>query len=670
VRSDRIKVGVDTGGTFTDFLVFADGSLRVYKCLSTPDDPSRAVLKGLRESLGREPQEFEGPVEIVHGSTVATNALLERKGAKTVLITNRGFEDLIEIGRQTRPEIYNLRVRRPPCLVPRALRIGVRERTLHDGRILQGIDGAELDRLRAFIVRKRPEALAVCLLHAYRNPSSERLLEKALLPLGLPLSLSSRILPEFREYERMSTTVVNAFLFSKMQSYLGRLESELGGTRLLIMQSGGGVISSRVAKEEPVQTLLSGPAGGVVGALHVGERLDRRRVISFDMGGTSTDVSLVDGGLRYTSRTEISGLPVGIAMIDIHTVGAGGGSIAWRDAGGALRVGPQSAGADPGPACYGVGEAATVTDANICLGRLDARFFLGGAMKIDPERAVRSLKRLGRSFGLGPREIALGIVEVSNAVMEKAIRVISVERGYDPREFALISFGGAGGLHSAELARRLGVPLVIVPRDPGLLSARGLMESDGVRHYAKSILRTQPPYDELQREYGELEARAAEEVRREGYDSEGLILERVLEARYRGQSHEIACEFGEAFIERFHERHRERNGYCDPARPVEVVNLRLRARHLTEKPCESPEPEGAEDPSPALLETKVACYGKESEPGGLYRRGRLRPGMRIRGPAVIVEYSATTLVPPGFGCRVDGWGNLLLSETAALHNPG
>ena len=478
-----VKIGVDTGGTFSDFMLMDGDTLVIHKVLSTPDNPARAVLQGLRHL-----QPDLSGVDVVHGSTVATNALLERKGARTALITTQGFEDVLEIGRQTRPHLYDPFVRKQPPLVPARLRFGVAERLAYNGEILTALTAHEIDTVLARVRRSGAASLAICLLHAYANPVHEEALLRAAAQLGIPVSASHQILPEFREYERCSTTVVNAYLRPIMQRYLQTLATELHGARLSVMRSNGGVMSAARAHQEAVHTVLSGPAGGVVGAFQVAREAGYPRAITFDMGGTSTDVALCDAQLRTTSETIVAGCPVKVPVLDIHTVGAGGGSLAYLDPGGALRVGPQSAGADPGPVCYGKGTGVTVTDANLYLGRLHARWFLGGQMQLDVARAREAVEQFAGQLRMTPEAACEGIVEVVNANMEGAIRVISVERGHDPREFVLVSFGGAGGMHAADLARRLSMPTVLVPANPGILSAFGMLITDYVQEYAQTVL--------------------------------------------------------------------------------------------------------------------------------------------------------------------------------------
>ena len=469
-----MRVGVDTGGTFTDFVYHVAGRARIFKVPSTPDDPSRAIVEGLRRAA-REAGVGVRELEVVHGTTVGTNALLERRGARAGLVTTEGFEDVLVIGRQARASLYDLNWTRPAPLVEDRLRFGVRERVGSDSSVVEELTDEEVAKVVRKLKRARVESVAVCLIFSFARPEHERKLERAIreaLP-GVPLSVSHRILPEYREFERTSTVSINAYLQPLMGSYLGRLGSHVSARAFRVMQSSGGSISARAAAVEPVRTILSGPAGGVVGATHAAREAGFADIITFDMGGTSTDVALcASGRVRLTNEASVAGLPVAVPVLDIHTVGAGGGSIARVDAGGSLRVGPQSAGAVPGPACYGRSDLPTVTDANLVLGRFGGADLLGGEFKLDEGRAKGALTALAREMSeaagrdVSAVEGALGVVRVVNSGMERALRAVSVERGFDPRACTLVSFGGAGGLHAVELARALRVPRVVVPREP------------------------------------------------------------------------------------------------------------------------------------------------------------------------------------------------------------
>jgi N-methylhydantoinase A len=662
--SQMLKIGIDTGGTFTDFVVLGRGRIRTLKLLSTPANPASAILEGLAHLLGGEES------EIVHGSTVATNALLERKGAVTALLTTRGFEDVLEIGRQNRPLIYSLMPSRPDPLVPSTLRLGITERVTYDGNILVPLRSAEIRKLAALLRRKRAESVAVCLLFSFANPSHEKQIGRALRNLKIPISLSHIILPEYREYERTSTTCVNAYLAPVMGRYLGGLQNGLRQgsrnrrSRLRVMQSNGGSISAGAAIREPVRTILSGPAGGVVGSWEVACRAGYRNTISFDMGGTSTDVSLCQGEIRVTSESVIAGCPVSVPVIDIHTVGAGGGSIARVDDGGALRVGPESAGADPGPICYGKGDRVTVTDANLFLGKLDAGYPLGGSLRLQADRLDSALRMLAHRMGIRtPMEAAQGVVDVANANMESAIRLISVERGYDPRDFTLVTFGGAGGLHAAELARGLAIPRILIPRHPGLLSALGVLLSDTVKDYSHTVMlpTANAGRKELDRHYRLLEKAAMGAMRLEGFTDEDIRLERSIDMRYRGQSYELNIPFTVQFDRQFHKSHEQRYGYSDPGRESEIVTIRVRARGIVKKPRLPKEIPGSPDPAPAFLSAKRTWFEGRLHETPVYERSLLHAANRIEGPALIFEYSASTAIPPDCTCVVDTFGNLVIT---------
>ncbi len=654
-----LRAGVDTGGTFTD-LVVADGkALRVVKVLSTPRDPARAVIASLEE--GRVPRGRN--VAVVHGTTVATNTLLTRTGARTALVTTAGFEDVLALGRQARPSLYDIFQTLPELLVTDKLRLGIPTRTRPDGKVLALPKKKDIDALLAKLRAARPESVALCLLFSYANQAAERKIARALRTLGVPLSVSSDLLPEYREYERTSTTCVNAYVLPRMSTYLDRLD-RAAGRRLRVMQSSGGNLSARAASREPVRTVLSGPAGGVVGARAVARRAGFEKIITFDMGGTSTDVCLVDGAVRTTSEAVVAGCPIRVPVIDIHTVGAGGGSIAWVDPGGLLRVGPRSAGADPGPACYGKGGSLTVTDANLFLGRLHAETPLAGRLRMKPARVKRPLASLARKLGLQAERAAEGVLAIANVTMEKALRVISMERGHDPREFALVAFGGAGPMHAADLARALQIPTVIVPQLAGVLSALGLLFADVAKDYSRTLLvrADGAGWKKARGALDDLERRARRQMRAEGVRPDDLVIERSLDLRYAGQSYELTVPATRRFVERFHRLHAKRYGHADRERDVELVNVRLRAIGREPRP---PLPRAAAmrrgDLRDARLGLQTMLFGGKRRRGQVLDRARLTPGVRFRGPAIIVEPSATTVVPPDFRAGVDRHGNLILS---------
>jgi N-methylhydantoinase A len=649
-----MRIGIDTGGTFTDFVVVRDGRIEVFKKFSTPREPEAAIVEGLR---GLQPS------EVIHGSTVATNALLERKGARVALLTTEGFEDVLAIGRQTRRELYNILVRRPEPLVPVELRFGVKERTLYDGSIDRNLDLEHLQTIIAALRRGAVDAAAVCLLFSFANTGHEEAVAEALAPLEIPVSLSSRVLAEYREYERTSTTVINAYLAPLMGSYLNRLRGQLGKTRLRVMQSNGGAVRARTAADLPVHTIVSGPAGGVVGAFHVASACGYTNIITFDMGGTSTDVALCEGGIRVTHEAEIDGLPVGIPIIDIHTVGAGGGSIAELDPGGALKVGPSSAGAEPGPMCYGKGgDRLTVTDANVLLGRLPARFFLGGTVPLAVERIAPGVSRMPWTRQWKSlHAIAQGIIDVVNNNMEQAIRLISIERGYDPRDFALVCFGGAGGLHAADLGRALGIPRIVVPPHPGALSALGLLLSDVRKDYSRSMLIPAEGSDtRIRRELEGLHRTGRADLKDEGFDGKSVHVLDSVDLRYRGQSYELTLPFARGFVSNFHRLHERRYGHSDAARAVEIVSVRSTFFGRAPKLRFPKTPKTRGRPQP--LEVISAWLEGKAQRTSVYDRRELQHGHVVSGPAIVGEYSSTTLVPPDFVCEVDAYGNLVLKQ--------
>ena len=650
------RLGIDTGGTFTDFVRLDARGLTVHKLRTTPDDPSRAILEGLTFLT-------EGhAASVVHGSTVATNAVLERKGARVGLIATAGFEDVLRIGRQTRAELYNIFIPLPRPLVEPALTFGLSERLDPSGGVLAPIDEAALGTLSATLRAAGAEIAAVCLLHSYVNPAHERLVAETLRRDGWLVSVSSEVLPEYREFERWSTTVVNAYVSPLIDRYLAKLESAIGARRLSIMQSNGGSISSALARREAVRTVLSGPAAGVVGAKTVASAAGFDRAITFDMGGTSTDVSLVDRRIATSTDSRIGDFPVRLPVIDIHTVGAGGGSIAFVDAGGALRVGPRSAGSVPGPVCYGAGTELTVTDANLLLGRLDPGFFLGGRMTLDLARTATIARAMARALKLTVGELAEGVVRVANANMERAIRVVSVERGHDPRRFALVAFGGAGGMHACEIARKLEISTVLVPRHAGVLSALGMLVADVTRDYSASVLRPAADLTDeaLRARVKPLVARATADLRREGFTGRRVAIERLMDVRYVGQSFEITVPCAAGYRAAFDREHGRLYGYSNPARAVEVVAVRVRAAGLTAQPrlpFTTPSRVGRLRPAavrPARFDGRIRQVP-------FFRWPDLAPGAAAAGPAVITGPEATVVIPPGFRFSLDGFGNIVAS---------
>jgi N-methylhydantoinase A len=653
-----IIVGIDTGGTFTDFVFKKEDQWGVYKLLSTPDNPARAVLEGL-DHVGRKEKK-----QIIHGSTVATNAILERKGAKTALITNKGFEDVIEIGRQNRSRLYDLAYRKEPHIVPPDLRFGIQGRVINTGAEHEPLNMEEARKVMKQIVQCQAQSVAVCFVFSFANPSHEQKIKELLENTAIPVSLSHEILAEFREFERTSTTVLNAYVSPKMYNYIGHLMAEVTeGGSLSIMQSNGGSISAETAMQESVRTILSGPAGGVVGALEIGKIAGYNHLITFDMGGTSTDVSLIDGSVSLTVESRISGYPIKVPMIDIHTVGAGGGSTAALDLGGSLKVGPESAGADPGPICYGKGEQITVTDANLYLGRLVAEHFLGGTMKLQRTRLDSFFEEMAKEIGFSSLELAEGILSVANTAMEKAIRVISVEKGYDPREFVLFAFGGAGGMHGAFLARLLNIPKVLVPLNPGILSAIGMIMADVIKDYSFTVMKNQLncTVDKLSNLFDDLATRGLKDLSKEGINKENVRLERYLDMRYEGQSYEIIVPFEPNYIDGFHGLHEKTYGYRNEDKIVEIVNIRLRARGIPDKPRFQKARKMKEQvPAKAFLGEREVVFDQKVNKTLIIDRDRLMSGNRIPGPAILVEYSSTIVIPPFAEAHVDEYGNVIM----------
>ena len=664
--SAACRVGVDTGGTFTDFVYEHDGRIEVFKLPSTPSDPSRAIRDGLEQVSEKTGFKLKN-IEVVHGTTVGTNALLERRGARSALVTTHGFEDVLAIGRQARPELYNLNAVRPEPLVPAGLRFGIHERVAANGEVLEQLDEDALRLLVGRLRKTKVDSVAICLLFSFVHPEHERKIARALSVLNIPFSVSHEILPEYREFERTSTVTINAYLQPLMGAYLKRLGNSTKNLR--VMQSSGGSISASAAANEPVRTILSGPAGGVVGALRAARAAGFEKVITFDMGGTSTDVALCDrDGLRMTNEATVAGLPVAVPIMDIHTVGAGGGSIAQVDEGGSLRVGPESAGADPGPACYGRSLLPTVTDAHLVLGHFGGRGLLGGEFTLDENRSQQAMAQLARAMSkaagrdVSALEAAQGVLTVANTNMERALRRISVERGYDSREFALLPFGGAGALHAVDLAQALRIPSIIVPNSAGALSAIGVLIADVVKEQSQTIMLDFSPgiHKNLDQVFTKLEQSARRALRAEGFVLNRQRHERSLAVRYKGQSFELEIKKTKGNVaEEFHRAHEERYGYAQRSNVVEVVSARLRSSGLVEKLTQRKR-FAARNKTPRPSETVNAYLGGKKSKVDVYERDNLRSGERLKTPCIVTEYSATTLIPAGATASVDGFGNLII----------
>lgn len=683
-RESPLRIGIDIGGTFTDFVIFdpKTKSLSTFKVPSTPNNPAEAVLKGLLEwfSPDKPPN-----ISITHGSTVATNALLERKGAYTALVTTRGFRDIIEIGRQDRPLLYDITPKTPPPLIPESLRFEVDERVDYRGEVLVALESSQVDNILVQLDAaaskddhpQSVESIAICFLFSFLNPDHESMVAEKLRSAGYFVSPSHEILPEFREYERTATTVVNAFVSPIMDRYLTKLEKTLPKVPLQVMQSNGGVISPTQARQQAVRCILSGPAGGVVGAQQVAvsaatniekEKKKIRGVLTFDMGGTSTDVSLIVETPKTTTEAVIGGFPIRVPILDIHTIGAGGGSIAHIDAGGILRVGPQSAGADPGPACYGVGDLVTVTDANLHLGRLLPDHFLGGEIELYPERAAEVIATLASHLNLTPIETSLGIIEIANAHMARALRVISVERGHDPSDFTLISFGGAGGLHAADLARTLGIPRMLVSPFAATFSALGMLMADIVKDYTQTImLPGDTDETELVAQISPLLERGRTELITEGVSENDIRLEPQLDVRYRGQSYEIVVPFTSDWKTVFRRQHQTHYGYYSPDAPIEIVNIRVRAVGSVPSPEVQSYPSVEPDPGPALMQFRTLTLSSGPQEVPFYQGDRLQPGHQIPGPAIIIRSDTTILLGTNDQATIDSYLNVLI-EISSDHD--
>ncbi|KPK40997.1 MAG: hydantoinase [Gammaproteobacteria bacterium SG8_47] len=655
----KTLLGVDTGGTFTDFVLLDAGRLRVHKVLSTPHAPEEAILQGLRE-LGLD--RGDAALGMVHGSTVATNAVLEGKGVRTVYVTNRGLKDVLTIGRQARAALYDLQPALIPPPVPAALCLETGGRLGADGGVVEALTESDLRTLRDKVAALQPAAVAINLLFSYLDDRFERAIEAA-LPEGLFVSRSSAVLAEYREYERGVATWLNAWVGPLVQRYLARLQAALPHTRLAVMQSSGGTMSAAQAGGQAVHMLLSGPAGGLSGARAMAGCSGHQRLLSFDMGGTSTDVALIDGDLELTTEGRVGPYPVAVPMVDMHTIGAGGGSIAGVDAGGLLQVGPQSAGADPGPACYGRGgREPTVTDANLVLGRLRPDAFLGGALRLDTGAARQALARLAAGLGTDAEQAALGVVRVANEHMARALRVMSVQRGVDPRGLTLVSFGGAGGLHVCALAEELSMTTALVPLHAGVLSALGMLVAPRERQLSRTLNRALAECEgvDVEAAFAELAERGTAELVAEGVPAEQLAVERRLDLRYRGQSYCLGVPWSGLAdsAQLFHDLHERRYGHQLDL-PVELVTVRLALRG----PAGSL-PVNAVTASSAAPREHAVLFGHDA-PVPVYTREALAAAAAQAGPLLVTDTVATTYVAPDWLASVDVCGNLLLHRGPA-----
>ena len=680
-----LEIGVDIGGTFTDIVGVVDRERLVFtKVPSTPKD----LLLGIRHAVSRI-LELAGAApgdvaRFIHGTTVATNAVVERKGAVTAILTTEGFEDVLELGRQRRSAMYDLDMDAdtPVFLAPRRRRVGIRERVDAAGRVLVPLDEVgvrrAVERLRA---TEAIEAVAVCYLFAFLEPAHE-ILTRALIAREHPdlaVSLSSEVDPTFREYERLCVTAFDAYLRPICARYLGGLDDALTGLGIAadaqVMHSRGGISGARMAAERPVTLVLSGPAAGVVGALHAAEASGHRDIISIDIGGTSSDVALVQGGAPLISQTgSIAGYPVRVPMVDVNTIGAGGGSIAWLDAAGGLRVGPESAGADPGPACYGRGgDRATVTDASVVLGYLNPDYFAGGSVRLDPRLAHEAVARVAAPLGLDPVAAAAGIHRVVNARMADQIRLVTIERGYDPRGFALVLLGGAGPVHGVALAEELAIETVIVPAAPGVLSAFGLLVAAIEHAHARTAVQDlrQPDCAAIRRILAELDAQGREKMRAERVPLDAVEVGFSADMRYVGQAYELAVRLPAdvtpsaipGIVAAFHAAHQRVYSHHRPDDPVEIVNLRAVHRYPLPRPRLAREAPAAGAGADAVKGTRRAWFDGAGRPTAVYERSRLPAGEAIAGPAIVEQADTTTIVPPGWAAVRDVAGNLILRRT-------
>lgn len=676
---NQARIGVDVGGTFTDVVTVQDGQVTVTKSPSTPESPDEGVIDGLQKSRLMTAIDPESVGFFAHGTTVAINAVLERDWADTALITNDGFQDVLEIGRQARPNIYDFDVTKPEPVVSRDARFGVPGRLDERGDVEEPLDLAAVDDVINQIAEKDPESVGVSLLFAYENGDHERRIASRLEESfdDISISMSSDVLPEIREYERTLATTLNAALKPVMDRYLGRLDKSLNeegfNTVLQIMQSNGGIINADQARTQPVNTLLSGPAAGVQGAAHIAGLRGVNDVLTMDMGGTSCDVSLVtDGEPLITTNLEIGDYPVTVPMVSIHTIGAGGGSVGWIDAGGALRVGPKSAGATPGPVCYGRGGTQpTVTDAHLYLDRLDAKNLLSDELEADTQLVEDALREsLADPLDLTVSEAAQGVLDVANANMERALRVVSVEQGHDPRDFGLVAFGGAGPLHAAKLARELEVPRVFVPRTAGVLSALGLLITDLIHDFSTSMVRL---WDEVNSEslesvYAEFETDGRDRLTSTGYTDDRVAFERAVDVRYVGQSFEITVPVKnnpvtpdtlKMIAERFHKLHEQRYGHASPSEPIELVTVRLRARGLVDTP-ELTAADNQGTASEAVSGIREVRYDDVTHETRVYDRSCLGSDASFEGPAIVEGGESTVVVHPGQKVTVDEYGTIVI----------
>jgi len=647
-----IRIGIDTGGTFTDFVFFDGESIHTFKLSSTPANPERSILEGLRSYK-------EKNFEIIHGTTVSTNAFLQKKMAKTAFLCTGGFEHILYIGRQNRTQLFSLEAKKPNPIIPLSLCYGIDERTQKDGTVLRSPTREEITRIAQELKDENVQAVGIVFLHSYKNPQNEKFVAEILREYGFYITASHEILPEYREYERAVVTILNAALQPVITDYIDNLDLGIRGRRLSIIQTNGGILSPLQIIEEPIRTIMSGPAGGVIAARKIAGLTGETNLVTLDMGGTSTDVSMLKNGeITLTRDGFIEHLPLHFPIIDIATVGAGGGSIAWIDRGGVLQVGPESAGADPGPACYGESELPTVTDAFAVIGAIIPEMFLGGRMKLLPKRSVRAIKKIARQINKDFYETAEGIIRISVSAMERALRSVTLEKGEDPRYFTLMPFGGAGGLVAALLAPRLGIKKILVPPNPGVLSALGMLEADFKKESVHSLLKpvSSITKEELDTLFAEMAADAAQIIKAEGYPQPQTSL--FLDMRYKGQSYELTIPYTDTFVQTFHQEHQQLYSYTLDDSDCEIVNLRVTASGKT--------PELKIEKRRKLQEEAKIFYRKEIYFGGqsqdfyIYKRSDLIPGSRVKVPAIIAAEDSTVIAPDNFDVEIDEYCNIIL----------
>jgi N-methylhydantoinase A len=676
------RIGIDIGGTFTDFYLVDGQRVETFKLPSTPDDPARAALEGLRALEGRFGVSFERLEGVGHGSTVATNAMIQRRGAKMALVATKGFRDILELGRLTRPPeaLYNIQYEKPPELVPRHMIFEVDERVDSRGLAVRPLQDAEVGRLADRLKAAGVQSVAVALLFSFQNPMHERKIRDGLARLlpGLPIYLSSDILPEIREFDRTSTTAISAYVGPLVVGYMERMLREITGPKFFLMQANGGLTTLEMLRKRPVTLLGSGPAAGVVAAAAIGAAAGEANIVSVDMGGTSFDVSLIrDGRPVVTTEKKVGKYPLKVPVIDIQSIGAGGGSIAWLDGAKALRVGPQSAGADPGPACYDRGgQEPTVTDANLVMGLLNPDNFAGGGIRLDRSKAEQAIQRqVAGTLGMSAVDAAAGIRRIVNAAMAGAMRVVTVQQGYDPRGCVLMAFGGAGPTHAVELAEELDIPRVLVPRYPGITCALGLALADVSHDYVQTLLADVATVDleTLTRRYRDLEDQGHRGLEGDGVPKERHAMRRSADMRYMGQGYhlEVPVPVGvidrrglESMCEAFHAAHEATYGFRNPGEPIELVNIRVTATGRMDKPAFQATREGGRDADPARTGTRDV-YSRErgkAEPYTLYDRAKLQAGNEVAGPAIVEQPDSTTVIPGGYRARVDAYLNLLIAK--------